>query len=367
MRKDEHIFKHLSKYPLPKKKVLEAMLLKPRNKMATFSETYAACFIQATTPLRMAELLLSKKDAIEKMIEEPEYKQFRLPKRSGGFREISAPEKPLKLVQYLLNIYLQHYYSLIRPDTVHGFTISPNHEDESRNIVTNAARHVGRQWVLNIDLKDFFPGISTRRVYDLFRGPYFQFNHEMAAALALLSTYNKCLPAGAPSSPVISNFISLQLDKDLEQFCKAHSLIYTRYADDLTFSSDDNISENMVLDIMGIILKNGFRINEKKVRIQGSTERQMVTGLVVNERVNIVRKKLKIVRAMLHDCRVYGSRIAAMRHNRMDSLPDVHTEIEFLQKLYGLIGHIGQVRGKADPLYQKMREEFISEGYYGII
>lgn len=367
MRKDEHLFNKLSKYPLPPKKVLVAILLQPRNKMASFAEALAACFIQAKTPLRMAELLLSKKEEMEKMIREPLYKHFRIPKKSGGFREISAPEKPLKLVQYLLNIYLQHYYSLIRPKSVHGFTISPIHEDEHRNIVTNAAKHVGKQWVLNIDLKDFFPGISARRVYDLFRGPYFQFDHEKAAVLALLSTYKKCLPAGAPSSPVISNFICLELDRDLEKFSKINSLAYTRYADDLTFSSAGDIPENMVLDIMGIILKNGFNVNDKKVRKQGSSQQQIVTGLVVNERVNVVRKKLKIVRAMLHDCRFYGTEIAAMRHYDLNSLPDRYHEIKFLRKLYGLIGHIGQVRGATDPLYLKMREEFISAGYYKLI
>lgn len=343
------------------------MLLNPHNKRVSCSETYAACFIQAKTPLRMEELLLCKKEVLEKMMAEPDYKQFSLRKKSGGYREISAPEKRLKSVLYFLNIYLQHYYLLIRPDGVYGFTISPKHEDEPRNIVTNAAKHVGKQWVLNIDLKDFFPGISTRKVYDLFRGPYFRFDHEMAASIALLSTYKKCLPAGAPSSPVISNFICLQLDRDLEQFSKMHSLTYTRYADDLTFSSDDDITENMVLDIMGIILKNGFHVNEKKVRMQSSKQRQIVTGLVVNQKVNIVRKKLKIVRAMLHDCRVYGYEIAAMRHFHLNHLPDKYDTAYFLRKLYGLISHLGQVRGKDNPLYRKMREEFLSAGYYNLI
>src|SRR5690606_17442000 len=197
--------------------------------------------------------------------------------------------------------FLQAYYLCIKPTAVFGFVINPHYLGHACHIAENAKMHTDKKHVLNIDLKDFFPNISASRVQSVFKSSYFNFDAPMATALTLLTTYQGKLPTGAPTSPVLSNFVCLKLDADLKNFCETKALQFTRYADDLTFSSHHQISTDTVLDLINLIKKNGFEINDKKLRLQSSNRKQVVTGLTVNQKVNVDRKLLKKVRAMLHD------------------------------------------------------------------
>ncbi|HUH73534.1 MAG TPA: reverse transcriptase family protein [Chitinophagales bacterium] len=297
--------------------------------------------------------------SIEEQINQPTYYQYYIPKKKGGKREILAPEFNLKLIQRCLNDFLQSYYLCIKPKEVYGFIIRPDYIDTRCNIVENARKHVGKKQVLNIDLKDFFPSITAKRVRDLFVSPYFNFNENIAIALTLLTTYQGKLPTGAPTSPVISNFICIQLDSDLRAFCQENNLTYTRYADDLTFSSDLPISSDQTLDIINIIRKNHFGINDKKLRLKSPKSRQIVTGLTVNEKVNVDRKLLKKVRAMLHDFGINGLELASQRHFKNPKKYQDY-KILFIYRLQGYINFIGQVRGKSDPIYIKYKTVFDS-------
>ena len=299
---------------------------------------------------------------LEGVINRPQYECYAIPKRRGGTREIQAPKGVLKKALKEINDLLQVYYVNIKPDCVHGFVINYRQNNDAYcNIVANARPHVNKRFVLNMDIKDFFPSITAKRVYAMFESDVFGFNRQIATALMLLCTYRGKLPTGAPSSPVISNFICLDMDRALIAFCAASGLTYTRYADDLTFSSDQNITIELQSEIARIVQSFGFQLNNGKCRLLNSRARQTVTGLVVNRKVNIDRRLLKRIRAMLHDLNTRGVYEASRRHFRIktsDAPKDI--SLMFLKRLDGYINFIGQVRGR-DGMYHKMREEFLQD------
>lgn len=157
-----------------------------------------------------------------------QYKIFTIPKKRGGTREIKAPITALKIMQRKLSQVLYSVYN--SKPSVHGFA-------PGRSIVTNAEVHSKKRFVLNLDLKDFFPSINFGRVRGMFLGkPYF-LNEEVATTLAQICCHQNQLPQGAPTSPVISNMLCAQLDSKLQQLAKVCKCTYTRYADDITFST----------------------------------------------------------------------------------------------------------------------------------
>jgi RNA-directed DNA polymerase len=295
---------------------------------------------------------------IENVINAPIYETFQIPKKKGGSRLIQAPEVQLMRMQSRLNFYLQNYYHLLRPQCVHGFVINPNKKEKVCNIVENAKIHVQQKYVLNLDLKDFFPSIKAYRVKELFLSDYFRYSEQVAIALALLVTYEGKLPIGAPTSPVISNFICLELDDMLQSYCDTNKINYSRYADDLTFSSNQEITKFQIHDLTVIINANQFEINKKKTRLKTNSRKQTVTGLVVNEKVNVDRKTIKMVRAMLHDALQNGIAKAAKRHFKNNNQISNRSEAYFMNRLDGYINFIGQVRGKEDALYLKFKYYF---------
>lgn len=295
---------------------------------------------------------------LEEIINYPFYKHHVIKKKRGGERELFVPAKTLKRLQKRINYYLQHYYAEIKPDSVHGFTIKTDDKSVHCNIVENAKPHVGKKYILNIDLKDFFPDISAFRVKQLFTSSLFNYNEHIATALTLLTTYQGMLPTGAPTSPVISNFLCFQLDADLKAFCEiCNELIYTRYADDLTFSSDSLISNQTIAEIISVIEKNNFQVNTKKMRLKSFSQKQTVTGLIVNEKVNVDRKFLKKTRAMLHDAILNGIDSATRKHFKLKKMSSDKQRQFFLFRLEGYINFIGQVRGKSDLIYLRFKEK----------
>ncbi|GAA4059599.1 reverse transcriptase family protein [Flavobacterium chungnamense] len=303
-------------------------------------------------------LLKAQLSKISNLMNKPSYITFSIPKKRGGNRLIQSPDANLMRIQSRLNFYLQNYYHLIRPEGIHGFVINPNKKEKICNIVDNAKIHVNQKHLLNLDLKEFFPSIEAYRVKELFVSEYFKFNEDIANALALLVTYKGKLPIGAPTSPVISNFICLQLDADLITFCNENQINFSRYADDLTFSSNKEITKEMINSIFEIIKQNQFEINTKKTRLKSNNRKQTVTGLVVNEKVNVDRQTLKMVRAMLYDASKNGIAKAASKHFSFHQ-KDAHTHTSyFLNRLEGYINFIAQVRGKEDALVLKFKEQF---------
>jgi RNA-directed DNA polymerase len=223
------------------------------------------------------------------------YKRFSIPKKSGGQRHISAPSKELKRIQKWIS------ENLLRSVAVHesctGYRVG-------KCIVDNARPHVGKDFVLNADIEDFFPSINQNRVTALFESLGFQ--QKMAGYLSKLCTHNEILPQGAPTSPDLSNLICKTLDEKLSEFCEKRNWSFTRYCDDITISGNGVLTRAEIDTICGIITSEGFKVNDKKLRVARKTSQQRVTGLVVNERVNLPRRERRRVRAMIHRKEVSG-------------------------------------------------------------
>ncbi|MET0650871.1 MAG: reverse transcriptase domain-containing protein [Hyphomicrobiaceae bacterium] len=294
------------------------------------------------------------------------YRHFEIPKRSGGMRPIHAPIGLVRELQDRLHVdFKQHYRA--HPNA-HGFI-------DGRSVASNAAEHTARRWVLNIDLEDFFPTINFGRIRGLLMRPPFELGLAAAAVCAQIVTHRNGLPQGAPTSPVLSNFIAATLDRRLLRLARDHKLTYSRYADDITFSTDlpqfpPSIAVHEQIEGGGFrvaagealqqtIRACGFSINDKKVRIQGRGVHQSVTGLCVNTRVNVERQRIRRIRAMLHAWQKFGLAKAAAEHLNRYRGPGrryLHENpgAAFRNIVYGHLSFVKMVRGPADPVYLKL-------------
>lgn len=232
------------------------------------------------------------------------YTTFSIPKKNGEIRIIHAPSSDLKSIQQKLsNVLYEHQKFLctknnIKSNVSHAF-------EKSKNIITNARIHRNKCFLLNLDLKDFFDSFHFGRVSGFFeKNNSFLLPHDVAIIIAQLVCYNGRLPQGAPTSPIITNLICQILDMRLLKIAKRYKLDYTRYADDLTFSTNDvyfkNTKENFINEITAEISRAGFSINDAKTRFIFKDSRQEVTGLVVNNKLNINRDYAKKTKAMAH-------------------------------------------------------------------
>lgn len=317
----------------------------------------ARTFLELEKPAELCTLLQVPVALVERVMNTPTYHCYSIPKKRGGTREIVAPDAELKQIQRQLNYYLQACYLCIRPAQVHGFVINAGSRHQPCNIVANATAHVGKRYLLNLDLKEFFPRITARSVADLFRSSLFGFNSQISTALTLLTTFGGRLPTGAPSSPVISNFICYDLDHELIRFIESNNLCYSRYADDLTFSSNHPLRQSLSEEIGRLVTAHGFEVNHAKTRLTPHCRRQVVTGITVNEKVNADRKLLKRTRAMLHDLDKNGVEEATRRHFNVQGAVSDELTSTFISRLTGYINFIQQVRGAEDGVSRKFREQ----------
>lgn len=232
------------------------------------------------------------------------YNTLEIPKKNGDTRTIRVPNKNLKKVQKKLYNKLSTYYDEIK--TQNNFTSKISHGfEKNRSIVTNAEVHKNKRYVVNLDLLDFFPSINFGRVRSYFiKNNYFEINDDIATILAQLTCYKGTLPQGAPTSPLIANMICNIMDIRILKIAKKYRLDYTRYADDLTFSTNNkyflNDYDKFLEDIKNIIHRSGFELNSKKTRLLFSNSRQEVTGLVVNKKISVPKEYYKNTRAMAH-------------------------------------------------------------------
>lgn len=232
------------------------------------------------------------------------YNTLEIPKKNGDTRTICVPNKNLKKVQKKLYNKLSTYYDEIK--TQNNFTSKISHGfEKNRSIVTNTEVHKNKRYVVNLDLLDFFPSINFGRVRSYFiKNNYFEINDDIATILAQLTCYKGTLPQGAPTSPLIANMICNIMDIRILKIAKKYRLDYTRYADDLTFSTNNkyflNDYDKFLEDIKNIIHRSGFELNSKKTRLLFSNSRQEVTGLVVNKKISVPKEYYKNTRAMAH-------------------------------------------------------------------
>lgn len=357
--KENNLLELKIKYQKTFRELLHSNFLNPVLSESLKSKEYFALYLLSINrPSDLCAFFGIHYLELESIMNNPNYITYHLKKKKKGYREINAPIGRLKAIQKKLNRHLQGVYMHLKPNCATGFVLHLQGSKLKANIVENALPHVGKKYVLNMDIKDFFTSISDKRIYSIFKESPFCFDSQIASALTYLVTINNCLPQGAPSSPILSNFACLQLDEKLTDFAIQNNWNYTRYADDLTFSADLQFTTDQISYIEQVLNEEGFQPNEKKFRVRTSNKKQVVTGLVVNEKVNIDRKMLKKTRAMLHDLRLNGSTKATQNHFKIDYKPSLEERIKFLQKLKGTINFIGQVRGKDDAIVRKMQQDF---------
>lgn len=235
------------------------------------------------------------------------YNTFERVKKSGkGTRKINAPCNKLKTVQKLIKAKILDYVDVHKSST--GYK-------RGASIVDNAQMHVGKRALLNLDIENFFPSISMPRVTGLFSA--MGFPEDVAIMLARLCCFEHALPQGAPTSPSLANIICHKLDRRLKGLAENRKMQYTRYCDDITLSSDENIAKGFVSFVKQIIAEEGFFVNEEKTRILTRRSCQIVTGLTVNQKVNIPRTKRRLLRAAFHKA-AKDSSVAEAERKRLE-------------------------------------------------
>lgn len=315
------------------------------------------------------------------------YTAFIIKKKSGKDRTIHAPVKGLKEFQKALNFILQCIH--VPHNAATGFVLG-------KSIVDNAKVHVGQTYVYNLDLKDFFPSIDKSRVWGRLLVPPFnlgttQERKKIANMIATLSCTpmeverfvdkewitktTSVLPQGAPTSPTLTNAICEKMDIRLQGVAKRFGLNYTRYADDLTFSEKHNVFEknsnvfekifipNSIFDneVRRIITEQNFHVKESKVRLQKEGYRQEVTGLVVNEKVNVSRKYIKQLRQWIHYWETFGYNRANqyfLKNYLVDKIQLNKVTANLTMILGGKLLYLKMVKGENDGTYLKLKERF---------
>ena len=291
------------------------------------------------------------------------YKTFYIPKKNGKLREISAPNRNLKDILYYLNMMLGEVYQA-GPSAM-GFV-------KGRSIVDNANLHVGQNYVLNLDLSDFFTSVSQSRVCKRLQLAPFCFNENVAKAISglcckkLVKDGKKgcVLPQGAPTSPLLTNAVCDFLDKKLRQLSSRNGVKYSRYADDMTFSSMHNVYQEdntFMKNLFSIIKEERFTVNPDKTRLQKKGERQEVTGLTVNDKVNTVHKYTRDLRNILYIWEKYGHKDAYTSFYKHYKATKGHIkkgEPVLENVIIGKLDFLKMVKGENDGVYTKFRSRF---------
>jgi hypothetical protein len=286
------------------------------------------------------------------------YSQFTIKKKNGSDRHISAPDPELKEIQSRLSDLLQDCLNNIRENSKEDNNFSHGFE-RNRSIITNAEKHKSKKWVLNIDLRNFFDEFNFGRVRGYFlKNKNFSLNTELSTLIAKIACHQDKLPQGSPCSPVITNLILVSLDRRLSNLCNRVGCTYTRYADDITISTNKkefprNIikshNENSIdlnKKFLKEIISSGFQINLNKLRLFDKKCRQEVTGLTVNRFVNVDNKYAKKIRAMAHSLFTKGGytltdkKTREQRAGNINELGGMLSFIDYVDKHNNRLPHI---------------------------
>jgi RNA-directed DNA polymerase len=232
------------------------------------------------------------------------YKNYRIPKQTGGYRNISQPSKEVKAVQAWI---LRNILDKLSP-SVHATGYL-----RGKSLLDNVLPHSTNRYFLSVDMENFFPSISGWRIQLLFE--LIGYSRQTALFLANLCTYFRHLPQGGVTSPALSNLVALKLDRRLSGLTSRRNIVFTRYADDMTFSANNRtVLLRTLPSIYQIIRSEGFEPNEPKTRFLGPRTQCRITGLVKDSsepRFGIGRHKKTRMRAVMHNF-VTGRRIDSL-------------------------------------------------------
>jgi len=288
------------------------------------------------------------------------YATFYVDKRNGGKRLIEDPAPQLKTLQRRLNDLFQGLYWLDRTEAAYGFVVNPIDDPYPRHIVTHAERHLGCRRLINVDLESFFHQIDNERVRKALLAAPLQLDTEVVDTLVKLTTWKGRLPMGAPTSPVLSNLAFRDEDLYLTRFARDHGWLYTRYADDLTFSSRDQSMEPHHLNEIVQHLEDGLKytVHPEKRRYSGDGDEKSVTRLVLSgAQVTLPDDYFRQLDETLKD-------LTASRrvHHRMGGRHTLWLEA-YNQRIEGLLSYARYVLDERDPVYLDLKRQYDEANY----
>ena len=334
-------------------------------KLADTTEELRAAFLALSSPRDVANLLEVSYPTLTFSLykKRDNYKSFQVQRATGKPRVIFSPISSLKIIQRKLAQVLYAVYG--SRSVVHGFA-------KGRSIRSNAVRHLGAEWVLNLDLEDFFPTIHFGRVLGLFAGKPYKLSADVSRTLARICCHRGSLPIGAPTSPIVANLICAKMDSELKALAWSCGCTYTRYADDISISTkatalDERIAEKnpssrqweIGTALQEIIDNNSFKINPSKTRVRGRQSSLEITGVRINSGPNVSHRFYRQVRAMLHAWEKYGEEAAQAQHRSdYDKKQRKGGHAHFRDILRGKIEFIGFIRRRDDRIYVKLLQRF---------
>lgn len=290
---------------------------------------------------------------------EDKFNTFEIPKFNGKARTIYTTKYLThKIILKALNEFLYEKSKSIFSKYVHGYI-------KGKSVITNAKIHIGKNYIFKIDIKDFFPSIHKGKVIWSLKN-YLNLNNEEVYLIASLATIKinekEFLPQGFPTSPILSNLVLTRVDKRFIGLAKKYNIKYTRYADDITFSSNKNIfDEKFINEIENILKKDRFEINYKKVKLLKKGYRQSVTGLVVNEKLNVKREYIKILRTLLFylekNIKQYGKKEGIAKAQMLFEKKS-NSKKDLVKVIEGKLAYLKNVKGEEDSTYKKLQERY---------
>jgi RNA-directed DNA polymerase len=323
----------------------------------TTMQARAARFCACREPAHLALILRSTPTLLASWAEHPQYRSFYVPKKNGGKRLIEDPLPGLKKPLRRLNEYLQAVYHFRRSPAAYGFLISPIEEYQPRNILSNARQHLGAGWLLNMDMEDFFHSIPQERIRDLFEGEIFGFPRDLADLLAALCCYQGRLPMGAPTSPVLSNFCALGLDERLLAYAANRQWTYTRYADDMSFSSQSEIKWEVVQNLASLVREYGFVVNPEKTKLfTPDGPPKEVTGLTLfHNDITLSTEYLGQLQAAIEHLNLVFDAKFSTSTGQAVTTPWL---VELQQQVQGKLAFVKHIIGENDQQYLELDRAF---------
>ncbi len=268
---------------------------------------------------------------------EKNYKIIKIKKRNGKYRTIYEPDPILKSIQrrILSNILEERNVSKYSKAYYKGISLKDN-----------AIPHVNKKIILKLDIENFFPNITFMNVYNACF-PMELYPKQVGMLLTYLCTINDYVPQGAPTSSYISNLVMRDFDNEIGSFCEERNIDYTRYSDDMTFSGDFNVYE-IIVKVRKMLGKLGLNINNDKIHVAKNSREQNVTGLIVNEKVQVSKKYRRKIRQEIYYIKKYG----ILEHMKRNNINDKN---KYLNSLYGKINYVLQINNE-DKEFVKYKE-----------
>jgi RNA-directed DNA polymerase len=283
------------------------------------------------------------------------YLVFQIPKPGKvEKRTIEAPTGILRNLLDRLSDGLQWEYSDHRTNASHGYIRSVSNDPDKRTIFTNASRHLGKKYLLNIDLESFFYQVTEQKTQEIFADDrFFAFDTEAVNLLAKLVCYNGRLPMGSPTSPALSNFATIDLDNEISRWAGAQKIVYTRFVDDLSFSSNHPLKQGHFDMIRDMLWMHHFVPNKKKIKWYGPDDHKEVTGLMVGSKISLPEEYLV-------DLKCEFDKLKSVKEFAF-LYPD-YKVLEWIDKLKqvlaGRLAFVKAVYGGESPVYYALYNQF---------